>query len=403
MTRKELAEKLLAEGQGVLRLTPTWVPRSFCRPGRRIRLHPDDYFALGLERGGIDERWFASTTHAENGPETPEDEGLSYVVSEDDSEKMTLREMVELLGAQIVGEHIWNKYGRWPIYSKFFDNQGPLPHHIHHRDHHAALTGQSGKPEMYVFPAQMNNYRAERAETYMGLNPGTTKEELKEALMNFEKGDNHLLELSRAYKLQVDTGWDVPPGVLHAPGTLCTYEPQFASDVFAMYQSLLWADHVVPNDLLWKDTPEELIGNYDHLVDVVDWDLNVDPNFRKNRFMAPKPVRPVEEMEKEGYIEEWICYKCPVVSAKRLTVLPGATVTIKDNAPYGMYMLQGHGTFAGKPIESPTQIRFGQLTYDEYFVTEDAAKKGIVIHNPSKADPIVMLKHFPENPDLVIE
>ena len=131
MTRKELAEKLLAEGQGVLRLTPTWVPRSFCRPGRRIRLHPDDYFALGLERGGIDERWFASTTHAENGPETPEDEGLSYVVSEDDSEKMTLREMVELLGAQIVGEHIWNKYGRWPIYSKFFDNQGPLPHHIH--------------------------------------------------------------------------------------------------------------------------------------------------------------------------------------------------------------------------------------------------------------------------------
>ena len=46
LSQKELAEKLLAEGDGILRLTPTWVPRSFCRPGRRIRLHPDDYFAL---------------------------------------------------------------------------------------------------------------------------------------------------------------------------------------------------------------------------------------------------------------------------------------------------------------------------------------------------------------------
>mgnify|MGYP003295322085 CR=1 FL=1 len=95
MSRKELAEKLLAEGNGILRLAPTWVPRSFCRPGRRIRLHPDDYYALGAERGGIDERWFASTTWAENGPGTPEDEGLSYVVSEDGSEQILLRDVVD--------------------------------------------------------------------------------------------------------------------------------------------------------------------------------------------------------------------------------------------------------------------------------------------------------------------
>lgn len=44
-----------------------------------------------------------------------------------------------------------------------------------------------------------------------------------------------------------------------------------------------------------------------------------------------------------------------------------------------------------------------QLTHDEYFVTADAAKKGVVITNTSKSDPIVMLKHFGENPDLVIE
>ena len=66
----ELSRKLLKEGEGVLRLAPAWVPRAFCIPGRRIKLHPDDYYILGIERGGIDERWFASTTHAENGPAT---------------------------------------------------------------------------------------------------------------------------------------------------------------------------------------------------------------------------------------------------------------------------------------------------------------------------------------------
>ena len=398
-----VAKKLLEEGAGVYRLAPAWVPRAFCRPGKRIKLHPDDYYILGQERGGIDERWFASTTPADNGPGTPADEGLSYIVSKDGSERILLKDAVAELGGEIIGDGLFEKYGKWPMFSKFFDNLGPLPHHIHHRDEHAARVGEAGKPEMYFFPAQMNNYRAERAETYFGLNPGTTKEDLKKALMNFSKGDNKILELSRAYKQEVDTGYDVPAGVLHAPGTLCTYEPQFASDLFAMYQSVLWGDHAVSESLLWKDTPQDKLGDYDHLVEVLDWEKNVDPEFHKHYFMAPKPVRPVEEMEKEGYVEEWICYKCPLASAKRLTVLPGQTVTIRDSAAYGLIMLQGHGTLNQWALETPTQIRFGQLTNDEYFVTEEAAKKGVVIHNPSACDPIVMLKHFSENPDLIIE
>jgi hypothetical protein len=48
-------------------------------------------------------------------------------------------------------------------------------------------------------------------------------------------------------------------------------------------------------------------------------------------------------------------------------------------------------------------IRFGQLTYDEFFVSCSAAAEGVTIHNPSKGDSIVMLKHFgphPAAPDL---
>lgn len=398
-----LAERALTEGKGILRLAPAWVARSFCRPGRRLKLHPDDYFVLGT-RGGIDERWFASTTWAENGPGTPEDEGMSYVVAgEDGKDRILLKEVVDLLGAEVIGEALWNKYHGWAMFSKFFDNAGPLPHHIHHRDVHAARVGAAGKPEMYFYPSQLNNHGGEFPFTFFGFNPETSKEEVLASLRAFPKGDNHILELSRAYKLQPDTGWDVPPGVMHAPGSLCTYEPQFASDVYAMYQSVLMNGQVVGEDLLWKNAPEEELGNYEYLLDVIDWDQNVDPDFHRKHFMRPLPVKPLEEMLAEGYIEEWICYRCAQVCAKRLTVLPGRTVTIRDSAAYGLICIEGHGRLGEWELESPALIRYGALTHDEYFVTEKAARGGVVVSNPSATEPIVMLKHFSENPDLVIK
>ncbi|MEX0771755.1 MAG: hypothetical protein WD038_01235 [Balneolales bacterium] len=396
------AQKALEQGQGILRLAPNWVPRSFCVPGRRIKLHPDDYYALGGERGGIDERWFSSTTPADNGPLTSKNEGLSEVVFEENGKSINilLRDAVDELKGNLVGEQIWKEYQSWPMYSKFFDNKGALPHHVHHRDEHARLTNQNGKPEAYFFPPQLNNHGGDFPYTFFGLNPGTTKEELLECLKNFTVGDNKITNLSQAQRLQPGTGWDVPPGLLHAPGSLCTYEPQKASDVFAMYQSLT-GDSIVPEELLWKDTPKDRVGDFEYLIEILDWELNVDPNQQKNRFMDPLPVKPIEEMKAGGYIDHWICYKSNDFSAKELTILPGASLTIKDAAAYGMIMMQGHGKMGVWDIETPALIRFGQLTNDEYFVSEKAAKEGVHIVNHSKTDPIVMLKHFgPDNPDL---
>jgi hypothetical protein len=72
-------------------------------------------------------------------------------------------------------------------------------------------------------------------------------------------------------------------------------------------------------------------------------------------------------------------------------------VTIKDGAAYGLIMVQGHGRMGVWDIETPTLIRFGQLIRDEFIVSESAALAGVVIHNPSHNDPIVMLKHFGPN------
>ncbi|NRA38766.1 MAG: hypothetical protein HRU15_11540, partial [Planctomycetes bacterium] len=184
------------------------------------------------------------------------------------------------------------------------------------------------------------------------------------------------------------------------PGSLCTYEPQAASDVYAMFQSLV-DDQIMPKELLWKNTPEDKIGNIDYLMEIIDWEANVDPNFAENHFMAPKPVEDLESMQTKGYIDQWICYRSTAFSAKELTILPGHTVTISDAAAYGLIIMQGHGTIGNWDVECPALIRYGQLSNDEFFVSEYAAKIGIHIHNASSTDPLIMLKHFgPDNPDL---
>src|SRR5437870_6707024 len=107
-----LFKQALEAGEGLLRLAPTWVPRSFLMPGRRIKLAPPDVYALGAHRGGIDERWFSSTTAAAN-EGAPPDEGLSYVVHQG-NRVFTLREAVELEGKRLVGSALWDRYKRWP-------------------------------------------------------------------------------------------------------------------------------------------------------------------------------------------------------------------------------------------------------------------------------------------------
>ena len=399
-TETQTIRRAFDSGEGLLRLAPNWVPRSFCIPGRRIKLDPRDYYAYGAYRGGIDERWFASTTRADNGPLTSPNEGLSQVVLEDGgrAEQVLLVDAVNELGAELLGEELWGTYGKWPMYSKFFDNRDPLPHHLHQREQHARLVGMEHKPEAYFFPPQVNNHGGTFPHTFFGLEPGTTKEQVRKALADWNKGDNKITNLSKAMRLEPGTGWYVPAGLLHAPGSLCTYEPQWASDVFSMFQSLV-AEVPIPWDLVVKNVPEDKHHDLDYLVDMVDWEANILPNIKEVYFRPPVPVKALEEMEAEGYVEKWITYGNEFFAAKELTVLPGRSVTIRDSGPYGFITMQGHGTVNNQPIETPALIRFGQLSNDEYFVSAPAARAGVTIVNPSRSDPIVLLKHFGPNPD----
>ncbi|MBS5080360.1 MAG: hypothetical protein E7B11_19165 [Clostridiales bacterium] len=396
MADQTLIEKVFEEGGGIFRLNPTFVPRRFGKAGHRLKLHPDDYYALGIERGSIKERWFSSTIPANNGPLAAPDEGMSYVaVSYETDEKFTLKEAIDTMGEKIVGKELMEKYGGWPMYSKFFDFENPLFHHVHLTFEDAARVGKLGKPECYYFPKQLNNYQGECNATYFGFDPDTDPEEVKRRLRNYNNDDTRITELSRAYRVQLGTGWYTPAGVIHAPASYLTYEPQWNSDVNSVEENVV-SGEIYSRDMLVEECPEDKKDDIDYIFSLLDWEKNTDPHYKQTYFRPPVTAR-----ETEQYMEKWVTYANDYVAAKELTIYPGQTVTIQDGAAYGCIFIQGHGKMGVYDAEAVTLLRFGQQSSDEFFVSEGTAKEGVVITNESKVEPLVLLKHFgPNHPDV---
>ncbi|HAB19545.1 MAG TPA: hypothetical protein DCE44_24325, partial [Verrucomicrobiales bacterium] len=150
------------------------------------------------------------------------------------------------------------------------------------------------------------------------------------------------------------------------------------------------------------DMPKSKHKDLDFIVDQLDWDKNVDPNFKDNHYLEPVPVADTRD---EGFVDRWIVYGKvdgeQLFTAKELTVEPGAKTTVKDNGAYGLICVQGAGKINGQPLNSPKLIRFTELTEDEYFCTEGGANAGVTFENTSETEPLVCLRYFgPEvNPE----
>ena len=134
----------------------------------------------------------------------------------------------------------------------------------------------------------------------------------------------------------------------------------------------------------------------------LDWEANLDPYFKDNHYLEPVQVA---DTASEGYIDRWIVYGKingeQLFTAKELTIGPGTKCTIRDNGAYGLTVVQGSGSMNNLVLDCPKLIRFTELTEDEVFCTESAAKAGVVFENTSDVEDLVVLRYFgPEvNPD----
>lgn len=386
-------KEVFEQGKGILHLAPTWVPRGFNEPGKRLRLHPDDYYALGMDRGGICERWLGSLAKALNGPKTGETEGMSYVLEDAETKtKRLFKDYVDELGAELIGDRLMERYGTWPTFAKLYDYDKPLFHHLHLTEEKANKIGMHGKPEAYYFPPQYNcSYLGRMPLTYFGFDPSTTKEQVMKCLEDYDKKDTRITELSRAYRIKLGTGWYTPAGVIHAPASLVTFEPQWNSDVNTIMENVTMGE-VNPHNLLTDCAPEEEKNDLEAIFDQIDWEESTRPDYKETYFRVPKM-----KSESEDAVEKWVAYANDWVAAKEITVLPGREYVLTDQACYCALIVQGHGTFGTFECEAPELVRYGDITGDEYFVSEQAAKKGVKLKNTSTYQPLVILQNFANN------
>lgn len=391
---ESIIRRTFEKGEGVFRMVPNFVSRTFNLPGRRLKLHPDDYYYYGTKAGAIMERWFSSINKTRNNNLEREDEGLSYILTFE-GEQVLLADAVKELKEELIGDTLQKRYGTWPVFAKFFDYANPLYFHMHPGDEVAERVGCSAKPECYYFPPQLNDCAGKRPSTYFGFNPEVTKEEVEKKLRQFSKCDTHITALSRAFDLEVGTGWYIPAGVLHAPGSLLTYEPQWSTDLNCVFENVVcgevydrhFLEDICPEDM----KEEERIG---YIMDAVDWEANFDPDFKEHYFRPPLTLPKTDK----NMTEKWVCYGNDFITAKETTIVPNSTVTLKDNAAYGCVIVQGFGTFGVYQAEAVNMMRAGDLTADEYFVCKDSAERGIQITNSSTTEPMVILQHFgPDN------
>jgi len=160
-----------------------------------------------------------------------------------------------------------------------------------------------------------------------------------------------------------------------------------------MYQSMV-EGRPVPWELLVKDVPQDRHQDLDYLVDQLDWEGNVDPNFKDHHYLEPIPIG---NTAANGYVDRWVVYGKlngqELFSAKELTVNSGVRVTLRDNGAYGLITVQGNGWIGKQRLQTPAMIRYGELTEDEVFVSYETAHNGVVFDNTG-SEPLVTLRYF---------
>jgi hypothetical protein len=262
---------------------------------------------------------------------------------------------------------------------------------LHQREEHAKQVGMEHKPEAYYFPVQMNHATNSFPYSFFGLEPGTTKDDIRRCLERWHEGDNNILTFSKAYLHKPGTGWTMPAGILHAPGSMCIFEVLWGSDVFCMMQNVI-EGRTNPVEVLNRDVPKNKKKDLDYIISMIDWNATVNPNFKEDHYLEP-----VIATQGDGYTDKWVIYgklhNQDLFSAKELSVQPGSSAVIKDKGSSGVVVIQGRGTIASHSAESPNHIRYGELTHDEFFITEEAAKRGVEIKNTG-SEPFVLLRYF---------
>jgi hypothetical protein len=398
-------DNCLNKNGGVFQLLHRYAGRTFCTPGKRLRLDERSYYPDYMGGTGLDELWMCCTVPIVTGvidtrtKKAPFREGEAHVLTSDGqvislqdlisaNPKAVLGDKVTALSKQLIGKVTW------PIVSKKFDNLNPIPHHLHWSKWEVYDINSFDNPG--VSPSHYHT-------TAMGLYPFVTRDQFLACMKRFGKGDyNGVRHLSPHTMMHIDDGFVMPNGVLHSPTNLCTHELHVTMDEHFLAEDLTLDGRIGAKDAFYacreEDYPKARHEDWDYLVEKFDFAANQDPDFvLKNS----RPAIPAQEFKGNGVDAKWIVYgnflgdqKCSIL---RLIVEPGAKTTFRPECPAMFHTNGGSGRVGKLAVRYHQNMVLGEIYPEIGFITQAALANGGVEIENTGTEPLVLTFDFPQN------
>lgn len=398
-----LDECLNANG-GVLQLIHRYAGRTFCTPGRRLRLHEESYYPEYMNGTGLDELWMGCTVPIVTGvidsrtQKAPFREGESHVLTPN-GQVISLQDLIASNPIAVMGEKVteFSKtlFGEatWPIVSKKFDNLNPIPDHLHWTKWEVYDINSFDNPGVSA-----SHYHT----TAMGLYSFVTKDQFLDCMKRFGQGEyNGIRHLAPHVMMQLDNGFVMPNGVLHSPTDLCTHELHVTMDEHFLAEDLTLDGRIGAADAFYacreEDYPRDRHEDWEYLVEKFDFAANQDPEFvQKNA----RPAIVAEEFTDNGVNAKWIVYgdflgdqKCSIL---RLIVEPGAKTNFCPECPTLFHTNGGTGRVGKLEIKYHQDMILGKIYREIGFITQAALAAGGVEIENTGSDPLVLTFDFPQ-------
>ena len=389
---------------GVLQLLHRYAGRTFCTPGKRLRLSPESYYPDYMNGTGLDEIWMCCTVPIVTGVidtrtgKAPFREGESHVLTPD-GQVISLQDLIAASPEAVMGPKVTAfanaMFGRptWPIVSKKFDNLNPIPDHLHWSKWEVYDINSFDNPGVSA-----SHYHT----TAMGLYSFVTKDQFLACMKRFGKTEyNGIRHLAPHVMMQLDNGFVMPNGVLHSPTNLCTHELHVTMDEHFLAEDLTLDGRIGAADAFYAcrevDYPRDRHEDWGYLVDKFDFAANQDPDFvLKNS----RPAIPAHEFAGDGVDAKWIIYgdflgdqKCSIL---RLTVQPGGKTKFRPESPTLFHTNGGRGRVGQLEVRYHHNMLLGEIYPEIGFITQAALANGGVEIENTGTEPLVLTFDFPQ-------
>ena len=400
-----ILDDCLNKNDGVLQLLHRYAGRTFCTPGKRLRLDAESYYPDYMNGTGLDELWMCCTVPIVTGVidtrtnKAPFREGESHVLTPS-GQVISLQDLIRANPEAVMGEKMTafanSLFGEptWPIVSKKFDNLNPIPHHLHWSKWEVYDINSFDNPG--VSPSHYHT-------TAMGLYPFVTKEDFLACMKRFGKGEyNGVRHLSPHVMMQLDNGFVMPNGVLHSPTDLCTHELHVTMDEHFLAEDLTLDGRIGAADAFYacreEDYPKDRHEDWEYLVEKFDFEANQDPDFVKKN---SRPAITAEEFAGDGVDAKWIVYgdflgdqKCSIL---RLTLEPGGKTNFCPESPALFHTNGGSGRVGKLEVRYHQDMKLGEIYPEIGFITQSALNKGGVDIENTGTEPLVLTFDFPQH------